>query len=142
MTQGPYQTHTLTLVVQRVSTGSREASRHQMAAALIEYACDLARWTAGNGVFERHQNHGCRIEAIASLPPVPGGEAREDVVAADGIGALRARIADARELAEFLAGGENDNEVAAALGYTQEQAAKAIREKLDETIAALPESDQ
>ena len=142
MSQGQYQTHTLTLVVQRVSSGSRESCRHQMAAALIEYACDLARWNAGNGVFERHHNHGCRIEAIGSLPPVAGAEAREDVVAADGIGALRARIADARELAEFLSGGENDNEVAAALGYTREQAAAAIREKLDETMAALPESEE
>jgi len=132
-----YQTKVLTLVIQRVVPIDGSA-RSAIAAALHEYASDLEAGTAGNGVFERHVNAGCRIEAIASVPPCEGSEAREDVVAADGIGALTERIQHARELAGFLAGGESDNEIGAALGYTREQAADALRDKLDETLAALP----
>jgi len=132
------RTVTLTLVVQRIAQESDDA-KLAMAAALLEYATDLLDGTAGNGVFERHVNNGCRIEAIRSLPPIEGGEAREDVVAADGIGALRERLLGVQELATYLPGGENDNAVAARLGYSREQAAEALRAKLDETLAALPE---
>jgi hypothetical protein len=132
-----YETHTLTLVIQRVATRAEDV-RADFAKALLEYARDLDEGTAGNGVFERHVNAGCRIEAIKSVPPCAGAEAREDVVAADGMGALSERIHHARELAGFLAGGESDNEIGAALGYTRDQAASALRDKLDETLAALP----
>lgn len=131
------RTHCLTLVVQRVSNA--DDVRREFARALIEYARDLRRGHAGNGVFERHINGGCRIEAIASLPPVLGGEAREDIVAADGFGALAQRVRDVEELATYLPGGENATEIGAALGYTAEQAAAAVRAKIAEIVAALPE---
>lgn len=131
-------TRTLVLVIQRVVEGDEPFSG-RIADALEEYARDTRAGHAGNGVFERHVNAGCRIEAIASLPPVVGGEAREDIVSADGIGALAHRLRDAQELATYLPGGNNANEVAAALGYTPEQAADALRAKIEEALAALPE---
>jgi len=132
-----FVTRTLTIVVQKV-VNEGEAARPAMAAALREYADDLDKGHAGNGVFERHVNAGCRIEAIASIPAFEGSEAREDVVDHTALGALVERVQHARDLAGFLAGGESDNEIGAALGYTREQAADALRSKLDETLAALP----
>lgn len=131
-------TRTLVLVIQRVVAGDEPFAK-RVADALEEYLRDLRLGHAGNGVFERHVNAGCRIEAIASIPPVLGSEAREDVVAANGIGALAHRLRDMHELATYLPGGENAHEIAAALGYTPEQASEAIRVKVAEALAALPE---
>lgn len=130
-------THTMTLVLQRIAPAGAMVNL-DMARALIEYALDLADGAAGSSTFERHVNQGCRIEAIRSLPPLLGGESREDIVAADGIGALAARIADLRELAAYLPGGDRDDAIAAALGFDHAQAAAAIRDKLREIDAALP----
>lgn len=132
------RTRSLTLVVQRVCLGDEVFSR-AVAFALIEYALDCLNGTGGNGQFERHVTaNRCRIEAIASIYPEPGEEAREGIAADDGVGALRDRLEQARLMADFLAGGEGSGEVTTALGYSPEEAASELREKLDEALEALP----
>lgn len=81
----------------------------------------------------------CRIEAIASIAPVPGDEAREGLAASDALGALRDRLELALEMANYLPGGDGAGEMTTALGYSPEKAAAELREKLTEALEALPE---
>jgi hypothetical protein len=130
-------TRTVTLVVQRVCKPDEAINGH-LALALLEYVADVLNGNGGRGQFERHVTaNRCRIEAIASVAPVPGGEAQEGLAATDGAGALRARLEDALEMLEYLPGGENAGEVATALGYTPETASAEIRAKLTEALEAL-----
>ena len=142
----PYQfpeahTRTLTLVVQAVSIGDAPFSR-RAGIGLLEYALDVLIGTGGNGQFERHITaNGCRIEAIASIAPIPGEEAREGLAATDATGALRDRLETALGILDYLPGQEMAGEITSALGYTPEVAAQELREKIREALDALPEGE-
>lgn len=130
-------TRAVTLVVQRVC-GAGDQFQREVALALLEYAADVLCGTGGNGQFERHVTaNRCRIEAIGSIAPEPGAEAREGLAPIDGAGALRVRLQDAIDMLEFLPGGENAGEVATALGYSPEVASAEVRAKLTEALEAL-----
>lgn len=132
-----HQTRTLTLVVQAV-VGNDEPVAKRMGVALLDYAIDTINGTGGNSQFERHVTaNGCRIEAIASIAPIPGDEAREYLTPGTGEQALRDRIETALHMLEYLPGGDSCNELAAAMGYTPEKAAAELREKLTEALEAL-----
>lgn len=131
------ETRTLTLVVQRVGEAGEPVAR-EMALALLEYAVDCLNGTGGNGQFERHITaNGCRIEAIASVPPAPGAARREGLAGVDAADALRDRLQTALEMTAYLPGGEYAGEVAAAIGYDPETAARELREKIGEALEAL-----
>lgn len=136
-------TRSLTLVLQAVMFGDDEFSKRS-ALALLEYALDVLLGTGGNGQFERHVTaNGCRIEAIASIAPIPGDEAREGLVAIDAAGALRDRLQTALGIVDFLQGQDGAGAITSALGYTPEDAAQDLREKIQEALDALPvERDQ
>lgn len=130
-------TRSLTLVIQRVCRGDENFS-NQVAFALLEYAADSVLGEAGNGQFERHVTRNrCRIEAIASIAPIPGDEAREGLVAADADGALRDRLLVALDMVEFLIGGEKAGSIATHLGYAPEEAAREVKKQLTEAYEAL-----
>ena len=131
-------TRSLTVVVQAIMFGDDNFSR-RAGLALLEYALDVLLGTGGNGQFERHVTaNDCRIEAIASIAPIPGDEAREGLAPTDGVGALRERLLTALGIVDFLPGQEGTGEITSALGYTPEVAAQEIREKLQEALDALP----
>ena len=131
-------TRTLTLVLQAQMFGDDHFSR-RAALALLEYALDCLNGTGGNGQFERHvTSNNCRIEAIASIAPIPGEEGREGLAPTDGVGALRARLQTALGIVDYLPGQEGAGEITSALGYTPELAAQELREKLEEALEALP----
>lgn len=131
-------TRTLTLVVQAVVFGD-DGFSHRAGLALLEYALDTLNGTGGNGQFERHITaNGCRIEAIASIAPIPGEEAREGLAASDATGALRDRLNTAMGIIDFLPGQADSGEITSALGYTPEVAAQELREKIQEALDALP----
>lgn len=135
-----YETRTLTLVLQAVlPVGNRAAP--VFAVALQEYAADVLRGEGGVGQFERHITaNKVRIEAIASIAPDPREVRREGLAPTDAIAAAVQRLETAREMADYLAGGESTGQVADLAGMTPEQAATDVRELLDEVIQALPES--
>lgn len=130
-------TRTLTLVVQRVCDGD-EIFNRQVAFALLEYAADVLNGEGGNGQFERHVTlNRCRIEAIASVAPIPGDEAREGLVSGTGTAALRDRLQTAIGISDYLIGADKAGEVATHLGYTPEDAARDLKAKLTEALEAL-----
>ena len=134
-------TRTLTLVLQAVVIGDDRFDKRS-GIALLEYALDVLLGTGGNGQFERHVTaNNCRIEAIASIAPIPGDEAREGLSAIDGAGALRARLETALGLIDYLPGQDGAGEITSALGYTPEIAAQDLREKIQEALDALPVED-
>lgn len=134
------QTVGLTLVLQRVVT-QPEVSSYEFAHALIEYAHDCLRDEGGRGQFERHITaNRTRIEAIASIAPEPAAVAREGLATVDSLDAVRQRLETAREMADYLPGGESIGQTADLAGYGPAQAATEIRSQLDEAIQALPES--
>lgn len=133
------RTRSVTLVIQRVCDGDEAFTPH-VAFALLEYAADCLIGTGGRGQFERHVTaNRCRIEAIASIAPIPGEEAHEGMAATDAVGALRDRLDTALGLADFLAGGDMAGEMTTALGYSPEAAAADLRAKLTEALEALPQ---
>lgn len=137
MTEQQHHTRTLTLVVQAVVAGDAPVAK-RMAVALLDYALDVINGTGGNSQFERHVTaNDCRIECIASIAPVPGDEAREYLTPGTGEAALRDRLVLARQMVDYLPGGESCNELSAALGYTPEKAASELRDKLDEALEGL-----
>lgn len=132
-------TRSLTIVLQAVMFGDDHFSK-RAAIALLEYSLDCLLGMGGNGQFERHITaNNCRIEAIASIAPIPGDEAREGLSAVDGAGALRARLETALGIVDFLPGQDSAGEITSALGYTPEVAAQELREKIKEALDALPE---
>lgn len=128
-------TRSVTLVVQRVCSGDEPFTR-EVALALLEYAADCLNGTGGNGQFERHVTaNRCRIEAIASIAPVPGDEAREGLATPDA--ALADRLQLALSMCDYLPGQPNSGEVTSALGYSPETAAAELRAKLTEALEGL-----
>ena len=133
--EGELHTRSVTLVIQRVCADGEQFSQH-VALALLEYAADCLNGTGGNGQFERHVTaNRCRIEAVASIAPVRGEEAREGLTTPDS--ALRDRLQLALEMTDFLPGGSAATDVASAIGYSPEVAAAEIRAKLMEALEAL-----
>jgi hypothetical protein len=130
-------TRTLTLVVQAVMVGEEQFTR-RVGLALLEYALDCLNGTGGNGQFERHVTaNDCRIEAIASIAPVPGDEAREGLATGIGDGALVDRLQLALAMTDYLPGGAKAGDLATAMGYSPETARAEIRAKVIEQLEAL-----
>ena len=130
-----FRTQTATLVVQRSTTRKDHLDfAPQVAIALREYADDVTSGNAGASGYERHvtRNH-CRIDVIFSIPPERGAHAREDI-SGDGDTALKERLLKLRHIAQWMPGGENDNAIAR---HAYRDAAKDLRELIDETLAAI-----
>jgi hypothetical protein len=130
-------TRTLTLVIQAVVRGD-ESFNKRIGIALLDYALATINGTGGNSQFERHVTaNNCRIEAIASIAPIPGDEAREGLVSGDATQALRDRLEVALEMTRYLPGGDATGEITSALGYSPEKAASELRDQITEALEAL-----